>query len=115
MKNFIQEGEGLELTAPTGGVVSGKAYSIGELIVVASGTAAAAAKFVGQIEGVFELAKTSAQAYTEGQQLYLIEATSVVTNTSNTGANPPVGVCVVAAGASDATCKVLISSSLLGA
>jgi len=113
MKNFIQPGEALELTAPAGGVVAGKAYAIGVLIVVAQAAAAVGVKFIGSTGGVYELSKTAAQAYTEGQQLYLIVATSVVTSTA--GANLPCGVAVVAALAADTTAKVLLSSSIQGA
>lgn len=70
MNNYVQPGDAIELTAPAGGVVSGVGYIIGDLFVVASGTAAAAAKFVGQLTGVVLLAKTSAQAWTEGMPVY---------------------------------------------
>ena len=70
MKNFIQEGNILTLTAPAGGVVSGNGYLIGKLFVVATVTAAAAALFAARVKGVIDLAKTSAQAWTEGQKIY---------------------------------------------
>ena len=59
MKNYVMEGEKLELTAPVGGVVSGKAYKIGALIVVATVTKAAGEKFVGITEGVVKMPKGS--------------------------------------------------------
>lgn len=70
MNNFIQEGDILTLTAPTGGVVSGNGYLIGKLFVVATVTAAATALFAARVKGVIDLAKTSAQAWTEGQKIY---------------------------------------------
>jgi predicted RecA/RadA family phage recombinase len=40
MKNWISEGRSLDLTAPAGGVVSGKPVKIGAYVVVPSTTAA---------------------------------------------------------------------------
>ena len=49
MKNFVQPGDVVELTAPSGGVVSGTVYLIGALVVVATVTAAEGAKFNGAV------------------------------------------------------------------
>lgn len=70
MKNYLQDGHNLTLTAPGGGVVSGSGYVIGGLFVVAVATAAATESFVGTTCGVFSLPKTAAQAWTEGQKIY---------------------------------------------
>lgn len=69
MKNFIQEGDQLEYTAPAGGVVAGRGVKIGDLLVIAINTAAAGERFVGRRMGVVEHAKLAAQAWTEGQQV----------------------------------------------
>lgn len=67
MKNYVQEGcKGLELTAPVGGVVSGKAYKIGGLLVIAAVTKAAGEKFACSREGVFKMPKASALVLAEG-------------------------------------------------
>lgn len=70
MKNYVQPGDVLELTAPAGGVLSGKGYLIGDLFGVATMDADAAAKVNFQMTGVVLLAKTSAQVWTEGQPIY---------------------------------------------
>lgn len=70
MKNFIQAGDTLPFTAPSGGVVSGGGYIIGDLFVVATITAAQGAAFAGKTTGVFEFAKVSAQAWAEGVKVY---------------------------------------------
>lgn len=72
MKNFIQEGNSLELTAPAGGVVSGTAYKVGSLVVVAQADAAAGETFVGLRCGVFGV--PSASSPTEGQKAYFVES-----------------------------------------
>ena len=36
MKNYLESGDKLTLTAPTGGVVAGTAYDFGTLVVVAT-------------------------------------------------------------------------------
>jgi predicted RecA/RadA family phage recombinase len=70
MKNFRQSGNSLTFTAPAGGVVSGTAYKIGQLLVVATTAAGAGAQFEGAVLGVFEFPKVSAQAWTEGALIY---------------------------------------------
>jgi predicted RecA/RadA family phage recombinase len=70
MRNYIQPGDVLTLTAPVGGVVSGNGYKIGQLFVVAAADAEAAEEFEGQASGVFDLPKTTGAAWTEGALLY---------------------------------------------
>ena len=100
MKNYIQEGKTLELTAPTGGVVSGNAYLIGALLVVAVADAAETEKFNGTAQGVFELAKATGQAWTEGAKLYWDNTNSRFTTTAS--GNTLAGVAVAAAASGDA-------------
>lgn len=84
MKNYVQRGEVLELTAPSGGVVSGTAYLIGTLLVVATVTAAEAAKFSAEVgPGVVSLPKVSAQAWTELAKVYWDNSAKLVTTTSS--------------------------------
>jgi predicted RecA/RadA family phage recombinase len=70
MKNFLQDGDTLTLTAPSGGVVSGNGYIIGDLFVIATVTVAQGLPFAAKTRGVFELPKLSAQAWTEGAKVY---------------------------------------------
>lgn len=69
MNNFIQEGEVLTLTAPYTRT-SGQGAQVGSIFGVATAdvTSGAAGEF--STCGVFELAKTSAQAWTVGQKIY---------------------------------------------
>jgi predicted RecA/RadA family phage recombinase len=70
MNNFIQPGNVLELTAPSGGVTSGTPVQIGQLVVIPAVTAAEGVRFSGQLVGVFTLAKATGQAWDEGEILY---------------------------------------------
>jgi predicted RecA/RadA family phage recombinase len=54
-KNYVEDGESLTLIAPAGGVVSGIAYAIGTLAVVALVTAAEGEPFAARATGVFSL------------------------------------------------------------
>lgn len=90
MNNFVQIGENLTLTAPSGGVVSGEGYLIGSLFVVATVTADVGDPFVGRVIGVVELAKPTGEAWTEGAKLYWNNSTRKITTTS--GGNTLVGV-----------------------
>lgn len=104
MDNYVSSGQTLTLTAPGGGVVSGGVYKINDLIVVAAADAAAAAEFEGQTVGVFTVAKTTGEAWTEGSKLYWNNSTSKFTTTS--GGNTLAGVAAAAASSGAATGQV---------
>jgi len=73
MNNYIQPGNILDFTAPSGGVVSGVPLLIGALVVVPGISADQGEVFSGAVEGVFDLpaaTHASTQAWTEGQLLY---------------------------------------------
>lgn len=103
-RNFLQPGNKLDLTAPSGGVVSGTVYLIGTLLVVAQGTAAQGETFTGMVEGVFTLPKATGQAWTEGAKVYWDNTAKNFTTTSTS--NTLAGVAAAAAGSSDTTGSV---------
>lgn len=70
MNNYVQPGNTITMTAPSGGVVSGTAYQIGSLLVVAQVSADEAAKFEALVNGVVTLPKAASQAWTEGEKVY---------------------------------------------
>ena len=70
MRNFVQPGESVEYTAPAGGVVSGRPVQIGQLLVVATVTAAEGARFNGLTVGVITYTKIGSQAWAEGAIVY---------------------------------------------
>ena len=69
MKNFIQQGDTLDLIAPTGGVVSGVAVLIGSILAIPVATKAQTETFAGVVEGVVDLPKLSANVMAVGDKV----------------------------------------------
>lgn len=106
-KNYVQPGENIDLTAPTGGVTSGVGVLIGRLFAVALSSVAAAAAFLGRRCGVWDLAKTNAQAWAVGDKIYWDNTNKRADNVPTAGFRR-IGVCVEAAANPTATGKVLL-------
>lgn len=104
-KNFIQPGDTLELTAPSGGVESGSGYVIESLFVVALGDADEDELFRGSVCGVWELPKAATVTPAEGEKAYFKSADGTITNASAQGLYP-IGVFTADAEAADATVMV---------
>lgn len=86
MKNALSDGEILTLTAPTGGVVSGTFYKIGQLIVCAQVSAAQTEQFTAARVGTFSgVPKATGAAWAEGDILWWNDTNKNFTKTS-TGA-----------------------------
>lgn len=66
MKNFVQTGLHLTLTAPTGGVSSGDGVVIGNIFGIAATDAAEGEAVVFTTEGVYELPKRTTATFTAG-------------------------------------------------
>jgi predicted RecA/RadA family phage recombinase len=112
MKNFVQEGEVLTLTAAAN-LTAGTGVKIGDILVIPTITVLSGAQFTGVVRGVVEHAKLSAQAWTEGQQVNW-DNTNMRFTTVTTG-NFRAGVAAAAAANPSATGKVLLSGVNLGA
>lgn len=110
MKNFVQPGETLDLTAPVGGVVSGTAYLIGALFVVAQHSAAAGETFAARTEGVYTLPKKGTDVVAEGVALYWDNAAKELTVTSS--GNTKVGAAVAAASGSVSSVRVRLNGTV---
>lgn len=108
MKNFVQPGKTLTLTAPTGGVVSGNFYKIGAVFGVAVQSAAEGAAFDLETGGVYDLAKTAGNTFAAGADVY---ATPAGVMTSTASGNTKVGAAVAAAAAGDATVRVRLNDN----
>lgn len=83
MKNYVSPGHHLTVTAAAD-VLSGQMVVMGALYGVAQETAAAGDSVTLVRTGVFELPKTSAQAWTVGAKLYW-DATNSVCSTTASG------------------------------
>ena len=94
MRNFIQPGKILTAVAPSGGVISGAFVKIGLIFGVATVTAAAGEAFELQTGEVFELPKTSAEAWAFGDAIYATSG-NIMTNVAS--GNTKVGVAIAAA------------------
>lgn len=108
MKNFVQRGEIITLTAPYD-VAAGAGLLVGAIFGVATSSALSGATVEAAACGVFELAKTSAQAWTVGTKVYWDDAAKLCTtvNTSNT----LIGVAVAAAANPSATGLVRLNGA----
>lgn len=110
MKNFVQEGDSLTLT-PGAAVASGVGYLFGAALFGVAKTDVAngvAGDFL--VEGVVEIAKTSALAISVGDRLFW-DATNKVVNKTST-AQQCVGIAVEAAANPSATVKMRLGSNL---
>lgn len=103
MINFIQPGDSVEFTAPSGGVVSGTPKLIGQLVVVPTVTVAQTVRFVGKTTGVFSVPKVGSQAWTEGARVYWDEGNDRFTTTAAGNVEAGVAVEAVGSGAGETT------------
>ena len=111
MKNFIQPGKVVTVIAPRA-VASGELVVVGLLAGVAQHDAANGAPVEIATEGVFDLAKTSAQAWaTVGLPIYAIPATGLVT-TATTAGNVLIGTNLATAANPSATGRVRLNGAV---
>lgn len=110
MQNFIQRGEALSVIAPAGGVVSSQPLVVGKIFGVVAETVPVGVPFALWRKGVFQLSKTNAQAWNQGDALYWDAVNSVVTNV-NTGALLPVGWAAQPAANPSPTGQVLLGQA----
>jgi predicted RecA/RadA family phage recombinase len=106
MKNYVQPGDVLNLTAPAGGLLSGQAYLFGSLFGVATKAAAEGERVAVSVEGVFTLPKASGISLTEGVKVYWT-GTAITTTASG---NTLVGNAAAVAAADATTAEVRIQN-----
>lgn len=115
MKNYVQEGKTLRVTVPSGSYAEDLAAGDGVLIGVLFGVAQHDAAIGEEVEiaryGVFNLAKTTSQAWTVGQKAYWSVATNKVTTSA--GSNKLIGVVVADAGSNDETGSVCLDGTVI--
>lgn len=110
MKNYVQEGESLTLTAPYD-VASGAGVLIGATFGVASYDIASGVDGTFQVEGVYTLAKSTAASSggAQGARAYWIAATKLVT--ASASGNTLIGVFTATCADGDSTCTVRLNGS----
>jgi len=109
MRNFVQPGRMVTVTAPSGGVVSGQGLLIGSLFGIAAGTALEGASVELAAEGIFDVSK-DASAFSVGSDAYWNATARQVTTAPGTG-DLRIGVAVAAAGTGAATVAVRLGIS----
>lgn len=97
MKNFVQDGKILEVTAPAT-VVAGQLLRVGLLAGVAMEDAANGTPVNICTEGVVDVTKTGSQAWAVGAVIYGVGTTTLVATTATTSGNILLGVAVAAVG-----------------
>lgn len=105
--NYIQPGDTLTFTAPTGGVTSGTPVLIGARLVVPAYSASAGDDFEGVTHGVWTLPKVTAETWTAGLPAFWDSANGKISSDASLGL--PVGEILEAATSSDTTGIVKLS------
>lgn len=108
MKNYIQPGNLLPLIAPYARS-SGQAAKIGSIVAVATEDVAISATATFALEGVFDVDKVSAEAWTPGLRIYWDDTAKLFTLV--VGSNTLAGVAVETVGTSTATGKVRLNAA----
>lgn len=112
MKNYVQEGKTITLTAPYA-VSSGGGALVGSIFGVALADVAIGAEGAFAVEGVFDLTRETGATtgWSQGALIYWDNTNKRITKTS-TG-NKLVGVAVNAAADSDATGRVRLNGAFI--
>lgn len=105
--NYIQDGDNLTVPAPAN-VSSGDGVKVGVLFGVASTDALSGEDVVIATKGVYELPKTSAQAWTVGAAIYW---TGSAATTATTAGNVLIGVAAAVAANPSATGLVRLNGA----
>src|SRR5689334_18275577 len=110
MKNFSQEGKTITLPAPYN-VTSGAGLLVGSIFGVAANDALSGADVETVTEGVFNLAKVSAQAWTVGQLIYWDDTAKLTTSVLTS--NKLIGVATAVASNPTSTGYVRLNGSFI--
>lgn len=110
MNNYVQPGHSLTVTAPYA-VSAGGGVQIGaNLFGIAVDTkTSGATDLVIRTEGVFDIAKTTTQAYAAGARVFWDNSGKLIT--SVTTGNIEAGVVIQAAGTTDTTARVRLGAT----
>lgn len=112
MKNFVEEGNVLNITAPSGGLTGGQPFCLGDIPLVATSTVAEGELTAAGKRGVFRLQVhghdgTENAAIKAGGQIYYVSGETPVLNANVSGVPFGKTITAVASGAT-VTNEVLI-------
>lgn len=108
MQNYVQPGNVIPVAAPYD-VAAGAGLLVGSIFGIAATDAANGAAVEAQTVGVFDLAKTSAQAWAVGAKIYWDDTAKEATTVSTS--NTLIGVAIAAAANPSATGRVRLNGS----
>jgi predicted RecA/RadA family phage recombinase len=110
MKNFLQPGDVITLTAPET-LTSGRGVLVGQLFGIATAAAASGVAVEVATTGVFSHAKTGTQAWVQGQKVYWDNTAKVFTSVATGNTFVGHAVEAVAGGAGDVIGKVRLTGT----
>lgn len=110
MKNYVQPGDVLTFTVPSGGCVSGTAYLIGSIVAVATVTANAGDRAEFKVNGVFDFPKAASQAWAEGAVVYWDNTAKNFTTTASANTKAGIAVLATGSGAGETTGRVRLNA-----
>ena len=108
MKNYVQPGKTITLTAPYA-VTSGDGLLVGSIFGVAAATAALGEAVEAALVGVYDLKKVASQAWAAGDKIYWDNTAKELTTTAS--GNTKVGAAVKAAGSGETTVVVRLNGA----
>jgi predicted RecA/RadA family phage recombinase len=110
MKNFIQPGDVLTLTAPET-LTSGRGVLVGQIFGIATAAAANGAVVEVALTGVFSHAKPGSQAWSQGQKVYWDNTAKLITSVATSNTFVGHAIEAVGGGAGDTTGKVRLTGT----
>ena len=110
MKNYVQPGNTVTLTAPYA-VASGDGLLVGSIFGVAAGTAALGEAVEAALTGVYDLKKVASQAWAAGDKVYWDNTAKEVTKTTTSNTLIGVATEAVAGGAGDTIGRVRLNGA----
>lgn len=110
MKNYVQAGNTITLTAPYA-VTSGDGLLVGAIFAVAAGTAASGDPVEAAVVGVYDLKKVASQAWAVGDKIYWDNTAKNTTKTLTSNTLIGVATEAVAGGATDLIGRVRLNGA----
>jgi predicted RecA/RadA family phage recombinase len=108
MKNFIQPGETINVTATGADIAAGDVVAVGKLFGIAVADIAEDAEGAVALTGVYSLPKNTSLAITKGDQLFWDASPGEITKTVT---DAPIGIAFASADTADTTVHVKLTES----